>query len=374
LRCLVQANRFIIQPETTIKLHDLPRRRRAGIRKGGFVKNRLTFGYLYDFRNPPQSHRPWTDLYAETLEFITWSESVGFTGAWVPEHHGAEDGYVPSPLVVLAAIAARTQTIKLGSAIALAPLYHPVRFAEECAVLDIIANGRLEMALAVGYRRREAQAYGVDFSTRGQRTDEFLDIVTRLWAGETVSFEGRHFSIKNASIVPAPPRGRIPLYIGAFADKALERTAKYGDGYFGNMEFVERYLDKVRAVGKDPTSARIRIQGLFVVVAQDPAQAMEELAPYFHHANNAYGQWLNEDRAATGFGDAALLKPMTLEAFKASRILTILTPGQAIEMFNNMLAKAPVEHFMMMLPPGMPPARFKAYAEVFAKEVIPAFG
>src|SRR5712675_1060367 len=154
----------------------------------------MTFGYLYDFRNPEQWRRPWTDLYAETLDFITWTESVGFEGAWVPEHHGAADGYAPSPLVVLAAIAARTKTIKLGSAIALAPLYHPVRFAEECAVLDILSNGRLEMAVAVGYRRREAEAYGVDFSTRGRRMDEFLDIVRKLWAGETLSCQGKHFA------------------------------------------------------------------------------------------------------------------------------------------------------------------------------------
>ena len=337
------------------------------------MKKKLTFGYLYDFRNPEQWRRPWADLYAETLEFITWTESIGFEGAWVPEHHGADDGYVPSPLVALAAIAARTKTIKLGSAIALAPLYHPVRFAEECSVLDILSNGRLEMAVAVGYRRSEADAYGVDFSSRGRRTDEFLEIVRRLWAGESFSYEGKHFTLKNASIVPTPIRGHIPLYLGGFTDKALERTAKYGDGYFGNPEVCDLYLEKLRACGKDPASARIRIQGLFVLVAKDPEKAMHELAPYFHYVNNAYGQWLNEDRAATGFGDKALLKPMTLEAFKTSGILSILTPSQAIDMFNGMLSKAAVEHFMMMAPPGLPRSKFAEYAEVFAREVIPAF-
>jgi alkanesulfonate monooxygenase SsuD/methylene tetrahydromethanopterin reductase-like flavin-dependent oxidoreductase (luciferase family) len=337
------------------------------------VKNKLTFGYLYDFRNPQQWHRPWAELYAQTLEFIAWTESIGFQGAWVPEHHGAPDGYAPSPLVALAAIAARTKTIKLGSAIALAPLYHPVRFAEECAVLDILSNGRLEMALAVGYRRREAEAYGVDFSSRGRRMDEFLDIVRKLWAGETLSCQGKHFALQNASIVPRPLRGHVPLYIGGFTDKALERTAKYGDGYFGNEEVCDLYLEKLRACGKDPASARIRIQGLFVLVANDPEEAMHELAPHFHYVNNAYGEWLHEDRASTGFGDEAVLKPMTLEAFKASGILKILTPAQAIDMFNRMLARTPVEHFMMMAPPGVPPAKFAPYAEVFAKEVIPAF-
>jgi alkanesulfonate monooxygenase SsuD/methylene tetrahydromethanopterin reductase-like flavin-dependent oxidoreductase (luciferase family) len=337
------------------------------------VTGKLTFGYLYDFRNPLQWRKPWAEVYAEILDFAAWSESVGFEGAWVPEHHGAEDGYMPSPLVMLAAIAARTRRLRLGSAIALAPLYHPVRFAEECAVLDHLSNGRLEMAVAIGYRRCEAEAYGLDFSVRGRRTDEFLEIVTRLWAGETLSFEGQHFKLKGAAIVPTPARGRIPLYIGGFNEKAIERTAKYGDGYFGNLDIVDLYLDKLRACGKDPATGRVRIQGLFVVVAQDPGKAMEELAPYFHHVNNTYGQWLNEDRVATGMGDGALLKPMSLEAFKRSDILKILTPGQAIDMFKTMLAKVPVEHFMMMLPPGLAPAKFREYAEVFAKEVIPAF-
>jgi alkanesulfonate monooxygenase SsuD/methylene tetrahydromethanopterin reductase-like flavin-dependent oxidoreductase (luciferase family) len=333
----------------------------------------LTFGYLYDFRNPPPWRRGWEDLYAETLDFIGWSESVGFEGAWVPEHHLAEDGYMPSPTVALAAIAARTKTLRLGSAIALAPLYHPVRFAEECAVLDILSNGRLEMALAIGYRRRETNAYGVDFSTRGRRFDEFLEIVRRLWAGETVSFEGKHYNVKDASIMPRSPRGQIPLYIGGFADKALERIAKYADGYFGNEEFCDQYAEKLRAQGKDPAAAGIRIQGLFVMVARDPERAMHEVAPYFHYVNNTYGAWLNEDRAS-GVGDAALLKPMTLEEFKASGVLRILTPGQAIDFFKAMQTRIPVEHFMMMLPAGLPPAKFVEYAEVFAKEVIPAFG
>jgi len=336
------------------------------------VKQPLTFGYLYDFRNPLQWRRPWAEVYADILDFAAYTESLGFDGAWVPEHHNADDGYMPSPMLALAAIAARTQRMKLGSGIALAPLYHPVRFAEECAVLDHLSNGRLEMAVAIGYRRREAEAYGVDFSKRGSRTDEFLEIVTRLWAGETVSFEGKHFQIREARITP-PPSRRIPLYLGGFNDKAIARTAKYGDGYFGNLDIVDLYMEKLRAAGKDPAQGRIRIQGLFTVVARDPKKAMDHLAPYYHHVNNSYGQWLAEDRAATGMNDDTVLAPMSLDAFKASGILSILTPDEAIASFRAMLAKAPVEHFMMMLPPGLPPAEFRQYAEVFATEVLPAF-
>ncbi|UUO01818.1 LLM class flavin-dependent oxidoreductase [Mycolicibacterium novocastrense] len=335
--------------------------------------NRLTFGFLYDFRNPQLWQRPWPELYADILDFVEWSESVGFEGAWVPEHHAAEDGYQPSPLVLLAAIAARTKRLKLGPGVALAPLYHPVRFAEDCAVLDILSDGRLEVSVAVGYRRREAEGFGVDFSKRGSRTDEFVEIVQRLWAGETFNFQGKHFQFKNTSIKPTPSRGRVPLFFGGSTEKAIERTARFGDGYFGNMDVVDLYREKLRDHGKDPTSARIRIQGLFYVVAHDRDKALDELAPYFLHVNNSYGQWLTEDRASIGMGDSTLLKPMTLEKFKKSGILQVLTPAEAVEFFNGMRAKAPVEHFTMMLPPGLPPSQFKPYAEVFAREVIPAF-
>jgi alkanesulfonate monooxygenase SsuD/methylene tetrahydromethanopterin reductase-like flavin-dependent oxidoreductase (luciferase family) len=335
------------------------------------MKNKLTFGYLYDFRNPESWRKPWTQLYAEIIDLIAWSETAGFKGAWLPEHHCAEDGYLASPMVTLAAVAARTKTINIGSAVALAPLYHPVRFAEECAALDILSNGRIEMALAIGYRRRETEAYGVDFTKRGAIFDEFLQIVRALWKGETVSFEGQHFTIKNATLMPPAPRGRVPLYIGGFADKALARVAKYADGYFGNEEVCDQYIEKLRLQGKDPASARIRIQGLFTTVADDPEQAMEELAPHYHHVNNSYGAWMNEDKAVGVEG--ALLKPMSVEKFKRSGILQIWTPAEAIDKFKAMQARMPIEHYMMMMPPGLPPERFKAYAELFAKKVMPAF-
>lgn len=335
------------------------------------MSGKLTFGYLYDFRNPAQWHRDPTLLYNEIIDFAAWSEGLGFTGAWVPEHHGAEDGYMPAPNIALAAIAARTRTLKLGSAVGLAPLYHPVRFAEECGVLDILSGGRLEMALAIGYRRREAEAYGVDFTRRGSRFDEFLTIVRQLWAGETVSFSGKHFTVNNAAIVPRSPRGQIPLYIGGFAEKALARVAKFADGYFGNEEVCGLYADKLREQGKDPAAAKIRIQGLFTLVAQDKDAAMAELAPYFHHVNNTYGVWLAEDRAI-GL-DSTALEPMSLDAFKASGILQIWTPEEAVVKFKAMQARIPVEHYMLMLPPGIPPEQFKPYAELFAREVIPAF-
>jgi alkanesulfonate monooxygenase SsuD/methylene tetrahydromethanopterin reductase-like flavin-dependent oxidoreductase (luciferase family) len=229
-------------------------------------------------------------------------------------------------------------------------------------VLDIIAGGRLEMGVAIGYRKRETAAFGVDFTKRGRMFDEWLQIVTRLWAGETVDFAGQHFSVSGAKVMPPPPRGRIPLYIGGFGEKAIERVMRYGAGYIGNADVFTQYAPPS---GQD--AASVRITGLFTVVARDPEKALAELAPYYHHVNNSYGAWFAEDKGVEG------LQPMSLEAFKASGIMQVMTPDAAVAMFRDLQQRLPLDHYMMMLPPGLPAARFVEYAQVFADEVIPAF-
>ncbi|MFC0685518.1 LLM class flavin-dependent oxidoreductase [Novosphingobium clariflavum] len=331
----------------------------------------LGFGYLYDMRNPAPWHRPPEALHAEVLDVIAETEALGFDGAWVPEHHLAEDGYMTSPMVLLAAIAARTKRMALGSGIALAPLYEPLRFAEDCAVLDALSGGRLRMGLAIGYRAREYAAHGLDFRQRGARFDEFLQVVRRLWAGETVDFAGAHFRLDGARIAALSSRGQVPLYIGGFAPRAMERVARYGDGYFGNAEVWPLYRQKLEEQGKDPAEAHVWVQELTLVVAHDKTAAMEELAPHFLHVTNSYAAWMAED-SAVGIDDPAM-KAMDLESFKASGALRILTPTEAIDHFRRLREQAPVEHVTMMMPPGLPAERFLAYAKVFADEVIPAF-
>jgi alkanesulfonate monooxygenase SsuD/methylene tetrahydromethanopterin reductase-like flavin-dependent oxidoreductase (luciferase family) len=332
----------------------------------------MTFGYLYDFRNPEQWRRPWDELYAETLDLMAYTEQIGFEGVWVPEHHNSDDGYLPSPLTVLGAVAARTKRVKLGTAIALAPLYHPVRFAEDCAVLDILSKGRLEMAVAVGYRRRETDALGVPFNSRGSRTDEFIQIVRKLWAGETVTHESKHFSIKNARVQPGPLNGSVPLFVGGYSVKAIQRAVALGDGYHSNVDMFDAYLEAVSASGKDPAQARMRGLDLFLYVAKDPEKAFEELAPHCYYTHQAYSKWMAEDQQGYDVADVTL-KSMSFEDFKASGTLRVLTPVQAIAYFNDLLDKKAMEHFMLFVPSGFSLVRFAEYAEVFAKEVIPAF-
>jgi alkanesulfonate monooxygenase SsuD/methylene tetrahydromethanopterin reductase-like flavin-dependent oxidoreductase (luciferase family) len=210
----------------------------------------------------------------------------------------------------------------------------------------------------------------VDFTKRGKLFDEWLEIVSRLFAGETLDFSGQHFQFSDARLMPPVPRGRIPLYIGGFADKSVERVIRYGDGYIGSAEVCDAYVAKLREKGEDPASARVRITGITTVVADDPEAALDELAPYYHHVNNSYGAWFFEDKvhsAEHGF------RPMSLEEFKASGTLQVITPDEAIAMFRRLQARMPLDHYMFSMPAGLPAERFVHYAETVAKRVMPAF-
>lgn len=334
------------------------------------MAGKLTFGYIYDFRNPPQWQRPSHELYAEMLDVIAWSEEAGFAGAWIPEHHIASDGYMPSPMVALGAIAARTKRMTIGSGIVLAPLYNPVRFATDCAVLDIFAGSRLEMGLAIGYRKRETAAFGVDFHKRGKMLDEWLEIVTRLWAGETLDWDSGFYSFKGAKVMPLPPRGKVPLIIGGFAGRAVERILKFGDGYMGTDTVCQAYVDKLRELGRDTSAAKVRITGVTTVVADETEAAMDELAPYFLHVNNSYGEWFGEDQV---HDDGHAMKPMTLDEFKASGMLTILTPEQAVATFRDLQERMALDQYIMSMPCGLPAKRFIHYAGIVRDKVMPAF-
>lgn len=332
----------------------------------------LKLGFMFDLRNPPPWHRRPEALYSDMIDVVVETERLGFGGAWVPEHHLAADDYIPSPMVMLAALAARTSRITIGSGIVLAPLYDPVRFAEDCAVLDILADGRLEMGLAIGYRRREYDAFGLDFGKRGARFDEFLQIVRALWAGETVNFEGEHYTVKNARITPLSSRRQVHLNIGGFVEKAIDRAAKYGDGYFGNPEFADIYMKCWTERGRNPEKASMLIPGLFTAIARDPDAAMEELAPHYHYMNEAYSVFMREDEAI-GIDNAAIGTTMDLDAFKASGIFQIWTPEEAVANLRALQDKMPLRHYALSMPPGLSPERFLHYAGVIASDVLPAF-
>ncbi len=331
----------------------------------------MRFGLTTDFRNLPGSGKSSAKVYGEILDLFTLAESLGFSAAYVFEHHFTDDDYMPSPMVAATAIAARTKQMRVGPDIAILPLYDPVRMAEDGAVLDVISDGRLDFGAGLGYRPEEYAGYGLDIKRKGSRANEALEIICRLWQGETVTFHGKHFNVGNAKLSPRPvQQPNPPIWVGGFSQAAARRAARYGDGYIGpsNRAMYEMYLAELRAVGKDPARARVMGGDLWLIVSEDPDRTFATYAPHLIYWFNAYSRWFEgTDTSPWPHFDNA-------EALLSSGFVNVVTPEAAVKLIKNRTTEVPVEMYTMMLsPPGIAISAVETSLELFAKKVMPHF-
>jgi alkanesulfonate monooxygenase SsuD/methylene tetrahydromethanopterin reductase-like flavin-dependent oxidoreductase (luciferase family) len=200
--------------------------------------------------------------YDDLVPLAVAVEGAGFDALWVSEHHGLEDGYLPSPLPALAAVASRTSSLILGTGLALAPLYHPLRLAEDAAVVDQLSGGRLVLGLGMGYAAAEYSSYGVDLGSRGTRMADLLRFLRRAWSGEELSWQGEAIQGDRLRVTPVPRQaGGVPVWVGAYATEAVRRAGALADGHIvgrGQPHIIEaatRDLLEVRSP-EDPSFTR----------------------------------------------------------------------------------------------------------------------
>jgi alkanesulfonate monooxygenase SsuD/methylene tetrahydromethanopterin reductase-like flavin-dependent oxidoreductase (luciferase family) len=331
----------------------------------------MRFGLTTDFRNPLDSGRTTAEVYADIIEHLVWAESLGFDAGYIFEHHFTGDSYIPSPLVAATAIAARTRRMRIGPDIAIVPLYDPVRVAEDGAVLDVISNGRLDFGVGLGYRPPEYSGYGIDLKTRGARANEALQIIRRLWQGETVSFHGKFFNIEGARLSPRPvQQPNPPIWVGGFSKGAARRAARLGDGYVGpsNRAMYDLYVDELRKAGKDSTHPRTMGGDLWLIVSEDPDRTFTSYAPHLLYWFNSYAKWFE----GTDTSPWPLLR--NAEEIRSRGLVNILTPEAAVKLLQERIAQVPVEMFTFMLaPPGVKLNQVAPHLELFANKVMPHF-
>ena len=336
------------------------------------TRPKLRFGLWYAFRNPAQWQTTDQALYADVLDQITWAETIGYDDVWLTEHHFVDDAHAPSPLVQAAAIAARTRKIRIGTAVLLLPLYHPVRVAEDGATIDILSGGRFELGVGIGYRVEEFEGLGISRKHRAGRMNEGLEIIRRLWEGETVTFHGKHFQIDNARLTPRPVQTpRPPLWVGGFGPAAAARAARLGDGYIGTgpmKPLVDMYTAELRALGKDASKPRLAGGHFWLIVANDPEKTWREVAPHIRYQITLYNEWLHKA------GQDIFPNVPDDEALRASGMLQVLTPEDAVRAIEAYVAEVPIErYYTWTIPPGFPVKRMNEHLELFAKKVIPHF-
>jgi probable F420-dependent oxidoreductase len=224
---------------------------------------------LFTGQIPPTSARTFHTEYSEILELVQLVEETGLDGAWVSEHHFSEDGYLPSLLPMLAAFAAVTERIELGTGVVLAPFHDPIRLAEDFAVVDQISGGRVVCGLGIGWRDEEFREFGIDVRTRPRRLEEITEILRLSWSERRFDYQGRHYRYDGVAVTPKPHRP-IPILIGGFVDEAVMRAGRLGDGYISSRVSPERARET------------------FAMAAEARAEAGREGPPIVALLHNAY--------------------------------------------------------------------------------------
>ncbi len=171
--------------------------------------------------------------------WVDLCEQGGLDSIWQTDRIVSRTPILES-MTALAAIAGRTRRIKFGVNVVSVALREPVLLAKQCATIDVLSGGRLLPGFGIGSPRgAEWTAMHLDTTTRGRRTDEALEIISRLWSGEALDFQGRHFKLTKASIAPLPVQPDLPMWIGGSSEAAIKRTARIGTGWQAGPETAE---------------------------------------------------------------------------------------------------------------------------------------
>jgi alkanesulfonate monooxygenase SsuD/methylene tetrahydromethanopterin reductase-like flavin-dependent oxidoreductase (luciferase family) len=263
------------------------------------------------------------DMYGAALDMAAWAESRGCLMAVLSQHHCSDDGYLPSPIPVAAAMAARTTTLSINVAALLLAYYEPVKLAEDMAVVDLLSKGRVSYVIGIGYRDEEFDLFGVDRKRRGPLVEARIGQLRRLWNGETVDIDGRP-----AHITPLPytPGGPFLAYGGGSA-AAARRAGRLGmffiaESHDASLEAAYNEAAGGNGVGCAFPSADVP---LTMFVADDPDQAWTELGEYMLVDAVGYGKW-NEGREGT----ASVSFATTVDELRKERgAYQVITPAEA---------------------------------------------
>ncbi|MCW2622910.1 MAG: flavin-dependent oxidoreductase, F420-dependent methylene-tetrahydromethanopterin reductase [Frankiales bacterium] len=317
----------------------------------------------YDFRQPHFAPSSLTERYRTSLEQAAWAEGHGFSHAVVSEHHALPDGYLPAPLVVAAAMAGRTETLRVLVAALLMPLYDTVRLAEDLAVLDHVSAGRVQVIAGLGYRDVEFDMYGIDRRRRGPYLEEQLQFLLDAWSGKPLEAHG-----KPVTITPRPASDpRSLLYVGAASPIGARRAARLDLPFapaIADPALYAAYRDECARLGRLPRHVIPGATHGFLHVTEDPEKAWDQLGRYAVYEAVAYNREKpdSEKSAATVVGE-------DLAAVQASGVYRVVTPDECVALADALEPEQPLVFHPLM--GGMPPDLGWASLELFAAQVLP---
>ena len=323
------------------------------------------FTLRFDMR-APDFGAPTTELYATALDIAEWGENNGCISAVLCEHHASEDGYLPAPLILASAMAARTKSLPMTVAIVQLPLYNPVRLAEEMCVIDIISRGRVSYVGGLGYLPYEYEMMDVDFKRRGAIATANLDLLLKAKTGEPFEHEGRKIHVTPAPVTPGGP----VVGWGGGSAPAARRAGERGLMFFAQKEDPELgriYEEACRANGHEPGLCILpsRDAPTTTFVAEDVDKAWDELGRYIMQDVLMYGKWNegNPDSASISFAK-------TVDELRAeNKTHRIMSVDEAVA---HVKGGAPLS--LLPLAGGLPADLAWKYLRVVSEKVMPQLG
>jgi len=279
-------------------------------------------------RLDPEGAIPAAECYEAAVEMAAFCDARGCAGISIPQHHASADGYLPSPLVLASALAARTGQVPIMCMALLLLHYEPVKLAEDMAVLDIVSRGRVSYVIGLGYRPEERAMFGVDTTTLAATMEESIGILRAAWTGE----EFDHPRRGRIRVTPKPhsPGGPMLSY-GGHSLAAARRAARLGmmlvaEG--SRPELEEAYAEEASRCQVAPVGCVMTPPGTptSLFVAEDVDRAWNEIGPYMLRDALAYGEW---NRARDAGGIASLSTARTVDDLRAEKgSYSIVTPGE----------------------------------------------
>ena len=330
---------------------------------------------LFTGQIPPGSPRSFHEEYRDTLELVRLVEEVGLDAAWVSEHHFSADGYLPSLVPMLAAFAAVTERIQLGTGVILAPFHDPIRLAEDIAVVDQLSGGRTIAGFGIGWRDEEFRAFNIPTRERVRRMTEIIDILRLSWNEDRFSYAGKHYTYSDIAVTPKPARVP-PILVGGFVDDAITRAGRIGDGYISSRVPTDRLQQSFEiaaqargAAGHEGPPMVAVLQNAFVT--DDPERDWAVVRDGIGHQLGTYAGW----RAGTDVAD----KPLKVMPPPENEIRATTAYGTSAEVIETLLpivkvlAAYPESHLVLRLYyPGMIVDAAAEAIHRFAAEVAPA--
>jgi probable F420-dependent oxidoreductase len=333
----------------------------------------MKFGLYSSIASPPRGEHL-DRCIDEVIAEAQLAEASGFDSCFFGEHHHDADGFLPAPLSVATAGAARTTRLRVGTSVILLPLHHPVHVAEDVITLDLVSKGRVTLGVGIGYQPADFRAFNVPMEHRMTIFEESVEILRRCWAGEPFSYHGRHYTLDDVQIRPRPfqPSGP-PLWIGASVPAAARRAGRVADGFVGTpstsmenaVRLAEIYTHAAREAGRPPEVVQMRDAW----VAQTRAEADEVYGPHVMTAYRYY--W--ENRLAE-FRNLSAGAQFTLESLAPDR-LVLGDPETCVREFQRWQKATGASTFLLRLrhahSGGPPHDKIMAAIKLFGERVLP---